>query len=291
MLRDASVDVDALRVAWVAWMGGRPAETTRARAADLRSLGAFAGRSDATAEEIAAALAGRDSRSVRALVAAWTTEQTARGIAGTTIRRRIATVSSWFRELELHDLAAAPVLQRPDVAAYQRGECPAHARVQLVIAELDRAGRVAELAALLVLADVGLRNAELCGAQADALVHGPPPGISVVRKRGVRVTRTLSQRAYRAIVAALDGRTRGPLLATPRGRPWSSSSLATLIRELELGTPHALRRSGATELYARTSDAELVRQWLGHRNLSTTQLYVRGLSDDAGAATRVLAGE
>ena len=272
-------------------MGGRPTTTHRARCADLRALGAFVGAAEWPAEEIAAQLAGEIPTRVRTLVAAWTTAQANSGCEGTTIRRRIATVSSWFRELEIHELAAAPVLRRPEVAAYQRGECPAHARVQLAIAELDRAGRLAELAALLVLADIGLRNAELCGAQADALVHGPPPGISVVRKRGVRVTRTLSQRAYRAIVAALDGRVRGPLLATPKGRSWSSSSLASLIRELELGTPHALRRSSATELYRRTGNAELVRQWLGHLNLSTTQVYVRGLSDEAGEATRVLAGE
>lgn len=282
---------DALRAAWIAWLGGRPSTTVRARLADLRALGAFVGRSDATPEQIARALAGEIPARVRTLVAAWTTAQQSSGLEGTTIRRRIATVSSWFRELAIHCGSSAPILPRPTVEAYQRGECPSHASVQLVIAELDRAGRVDELAALLVLADVGLRCAELCSLDVPALLHGPPPGVDVVRKGNRRVTRTISARCYRAIVASLRGRDRGPLLASPRGRRWSASSLALLVDELRLGTPHALRRSGATELYARTSDAELVRQWLGHANLSTTQVYVRGLSDAAGAAVRVLAGE
>lgn len=282
---------DALRAAWIAWLGGRPSTTVRARLADLRSLGAFAGHADASPEQIARALAGEIPARVRTLVAAWTTAQQSRGIEGTTIRRRIATVSSWFRELAIHVGTAAPILQRPTVEAYQRGECPSFASVQLVIAELDRAGRVDELAALLMLADVGLRAAELCSLDVPALVHVPSVAVDVVRKGGRRVTRTISMRCERAIVAGLRGRDRGPLLASPRGRRWSESSLELLIAELGLGTPHALRRTGATELYARTRDAELVRQWLDHKNLSTTQIYVRGLSDDAGDAVRVLAGE
>lgn len=284
------VELD-VRAAWIAWMGGRPATTVRARCADLRALGAFLGRSDASAEEIAAQLREVIPSRVRALVAAWTTAQASSGLEGTTIRRRIATVSSWLTELARAGLAVVPELSRPAVATYQRGECPSHARVQLVIAELERAGRIFELAAMLVLADCGLRCAELCSLRVSSLVHGPPPGVSLVRKGGRRVTRTLSNRAYRAIVAALEGRTRGPLLATSRGRAFSASSLAELVASCELGTPHALRRSGATELYHRTRDAELVRQWLDHRNLSTTQIYVRELDDSAGDATRVLAGE
>ena len=281
----------ALRVAWIAWMGGRPTTTERARCADLRALGAFLGAADWPAEEIAAQLAEEIPARVRALVAAWTTAQAARGIVGTTIRRRIATVSSWFRELVIHELAAAPLLSRPEVEPYQVGECPAHARVQLVIAELDRAERVHELATLLVVADVGLRNEELCALDVAALMHGPPPRISVLRKRGVRVTRTLSERAYRALLRSLDGRATGPLLSSPRGRRWSADSLRTMVRALTGHPPHRLRNTGASELYRTTGNAKLVQEWLGHKNLSSTQHYVRGLSDDAGEATRVLAGE
>lgn len=281
----------ALHVAWIAWMGGRPSTTVRARCADLRALGAFLGASDWPPEEIAAQLAGEIPSRVRAFVAAWTTAQAARGIVGTTIRRRIATVSSWFHELEVAELASAPLLQRPDVEPYQVGECPAHARVQLVIAELDRAGRVHELATLLVVADVGLRNEELCSLDVPALMHGPPPRISVLRKRGVRVTRTLSERAYRALVRSLDGRAAGPLLCSPRARRWSADSLRNMVRALVGYSPHRLRNTGASELYRTTGNAKLVQEWLGHKNLSSTQHYVRGLSDDAGEATRVLAGE
>lgn len=44
-------------------------------------------------------------------------------------------------------------------------------------------------------------------------------------------------------------------------------------------TPHGLRHTFATHLYASTSDLLLVKRALGHRNISTTEIYTH-LSDD-----------
>lgn len=45
-------------------------------------------------------------------------------------------------------------------------------------------------------------------------------------------------------------------------------------------SPHGLRHTFATHLYARTSDLLLVKRALGHRDISTTEIYTH-LSDDA----------
>lgn len=279
-----------LLAAWVAWLGGRPNDTVSARLADLRALARFA-ELELEPRDLALQLAGEIPVRVVALVAAWSTEQASSGLRGTTIARRISTVSSWFAHLATHQLAAPLVLSRPAVATYQRGACPPRTSVELAIADLARSDRRLELAALLVLADCGLRESEAAALQVDDLLAGPPPAISVVRKGGTRVTRRLSPRAYATIVAALEGRTCGPLLATPRGRAYTAKTLAALTHALELGPPHGLRRSGATELYHRTHDAEIVRDWLGHANLSSTQRYVFGLSDSGSEGTSILAGE
>lgn len=291
--RRAVVDVEA---AWVAWLGGRSPNTARARLADLAALGRFlAEQTPGTASSpdpraLAAWLAGISSGEIRALVGAWHTAQTSSGLAGTTIARRISTVASWFAELGHHGLPFSVRLQRPSVAAYQQRECPTWSRIESVIAELQSSARWRELAALLLLVDVGLRRAEVCSIDAPAVCWSPI-SVRVRRKGGRVVSRTLSMRAAAAIEHVLEGRTRGPVVLSARGRRLSESGLALMIAQLLGSSPHRMRNAGGTELYRRTHDAELVRGWLDHLNLSTTQRYVQLLDDSAGDATRMLAGE
>lgn len=288
------VDVAA---AWIAWMGGRPATTVRARLADLRALARFVadrpGGGDLLAPaELAAQLVEIGPGAARALIGAWRTCLSDQGCSGTTIARRVSTVSSWFAELGEHGLGWAPRLPRPPVAGYAQRRCPPHARVEQLLAELEAGGRLRERVAVLLVADHGLRRAEACALNLpEDLAREPAPMIRVHRKGGRVEWRPLSARASSAIEELLDGRTRGPLLVSARGRRLSASGLRDLFVRLLGHSPHRLRNTGATEIYRRTHDVEQLRGWLGHRNLATSQRYVELLEDSAGAATRLLAGE
>lgn len=289
----SGVDVAA---AWVAWLGGRPATTVRARRADLEALARFVaerpnGGDLLAADELAAQLVEIGPSKCRALIAAWHTYMDVQGLIGTTIARRISTVSSWFRELGEHGLGWSPRLPRPHVASYQQRQCPAHARVMRVAAELEQQGRDRELVALLLVADVGLRRAEACSLWAPQLSR-EPPGYNVRRKGGRMEFRPFSSRLAAAIDRLLDGRTSGPVLTSAIGRPLSATGLRHMIVELLGHSPHRLRNTGGGEIYRRTRDVEQLRRWLGHKNLATSQRYVAELLEDyAGDATRLLAGE
>jgi site-specific recombinase XerD len=293
-LRSSTVDVAA---AWVAWLGGRPQTTVRARLADLSALGRFVAEqtpdrvSMPDARAVAAQLAEISPGRCRALIAAWHTSQVRSGLTGTTIARRVSTVASWLAELGEHGLPWSVRLPRPSVASYQQRSCPSWPKVDALVSELTAAARWRELAALLLLSDVGLRRAEACSLVAGDVDAGPPPSVRVLRKGGRVVSRTLSARAAAAIERALEGRTRGPLLVSARGRGMSESGLAAWLGRVLGSTPHRMRNAGASKLYRDTHDSELVRGWLDHRNLSTTQRYVELLEDSAGDATRLLAGE
>ena len=71
-----------------------------------------------------------------------------------------------------------------------------------------------------------------------------------------------------------------PLFISQRGGPMSTSAirarLTRLVTKLGLGThisPHMLRHSVATQLVSSSGDLRAVQEFLGHKNLSTTQVY------------------
>lgn len=290
---------ELVRRAWVTWHGGRPATTRRAREGDLIDLLRFlvnAGRVDLSiADPLAAArlLAEIGSSEIVTIVAAWHHWMSVQELSGSTIGRRISTISSWCAELQRHGHAVAVRLRRPSIARYEIRGCPAWSTVQSKIDELEASARVRELVVLELLAFVGLRREEACSLRVEdlELVDEQNATASVTRKGGTVRVRKLPARTVRLLRVHLDGRTRGPVLTSARGAPLTSSGLAALSRRLGLGKPHGMRHAAGTELYRRTGDADLVREWMDHAHLSTTQRYIHALEDRRGEATKLLAGE
>lgn len=59
------------------------------------------------------------------------------------------------------------------------------------------------------------------------------------------------------------------------------------IREVERVSPHTLRHTAATDLLRDTGNLELVRQFLGHESVETTQLYTHLVNKDLDQAITV----
>ena len=49
-------------------------------------------------------------------------------------------------------------------------------------------------------------------------------------------------------------------------------------------TPHVLRHTGATETMRRGVNLRVIQEALGHKNVSTTQIYTRVVNDDVRRA-------
>lgn len=277
---------------WGAWMGGRPATTVRARVADLRALAEHLDAADEL-DAVRRIIAAGPSQA-RSICHGWATEQRDRGVADATTARRLATLGSLFRELELAGLPWGLVIRRPPVPRYQARACPSWAAVLEVARGLAREGRVQELAALWFLAACGLRRAEVVSLRWSnvTLGHDTTPSVTVRRKGGRVVTRTISRNAATALRALAElraeaGETADEILLGQRG-PLTADGLAAWVERWGLMSPHALRRAGATELHRRGASPALIRAWLDHASLATTQVYVLELDDDAGRATAYL---
>lgn len=88
----------------------------------------------------------------------------------------------------------------------------------------------------------------------------------------------------------LGGRTSGSLIGWTAG--WVSKQLSRWMDEAGLKSAprdgisaHALRRTAASDLYAQTHDVRLAQRLLGHRNIATTDRYLRpGDMDELRAA-------
>jgi integrase len=274
--------------AFAAWLGGRPSTTVQARAQDLRALADYLEVADGQAAALALVLAGEGT--ARALLHAWTAKmRDVDELAASTIARRLATVASLFRELRFHGLDWKLEVRRPKVPRYSSARrCPAWTEVLDVGRRLEQDGDPQKRAALWLLADVGLRRAELVFLRCSswlADVHA----VRVHRKGGYVEDRTVSKRCERALVelVAMRDDDDAPLFVGQRG-PLTVDGLAEWTHAWGFGGPHSLRAAGATELHRRGASATMIQAWLGHASLSTTQIYVRRLDDDAGKATAYL---
>lgn len=145
------------------------------------------------------------------------------------------------------------------------------------------------LAALRLMLDLGLRSAEICSLalyDVDMMSHQ----VFVRQGKGGQ-DRILwaSQPLITALQSWLEKRPRfhpwpgpedgGPLLCTRSGAPLETRYLREMVKRLGKRAgirgvhPHALRHTFATDLYRKTNDIRLVQRALGHKNLSSTQIY------------------
>jgi integrase len=269
----ADVDLELAQQILFNWLAGRPATTRAARAADLKAFGHFAfGIVDPV--EVAAQLFALGAFQAKTVAAAWDESAALDGLADTTRARRLTTLRGLVLEAGEWGLTWTLRVRGPSWTAYGRATATPQARVQAAIAELEAAERWRDLALVLLLYESGLRVTEAVTAQAQA-VDLEQRQLRAVRKRVGEIWVPITARC----AAVLERLPRFGFIF-PSSRPSRSGHLSRqgahrLIARLGLTYPHALRHAGAIEAEQLTGgDLRRVQGWLGHKHLSTTQVYL-----------------
>lgn len=154
----------------------------------------------------------------------------------------------------------------------------------------------------LLMADAGLRIAEVCGLRLHDVQAGDRLNHSVVVRpetakygsgRTIPLSSRLATNLRNYLVQDPVTFTSGdnPLFSTgwPAAKPMTPRAIQKSLERNCKGAgikhyhPHQLRHHAATELL-KASDIRVVQKFLGHRSISTTQIYTHPTIDDLQAA-------
>jgi integrase/recombinase XerC len=220
---------------------------------------------------------------------AWLHEQ---GYAKTTIARRMAAVRSWCRFLcRQGTLQANPAdgLRTPRQDKKLPHFLGAADLTRLLAAPpADTPLGIRDRAILETLYSAGLRVSELTGLNLEDMDLGD--GLVTVRGKGRRERLALLGAPAKAAVeewlkareelAARRARPQPAVFLNKNGTRLTSRSVGRLVEKYlaQAGldprtSPHTLRHSFATHLLDAGADMRSVQELLGHRSLSTTQIY------------------
>ncbi len=232
------------------------------------------------------------SRLLRAYLV-WLHEQ---GYAKTTIARRLAAARSWCRFLcRQGQLASNPCdgLRGPRQDRKLPHFLPEEGLARLVATPVpDQLLGLRDRAVLETLYSAGLRVSELTGLEVADL--DLDSGVIMVRGKGKRerlgvlgqpaVTALRQWLAARADLLAARGTGKGSVAGAvflnKRGGRLTVRSVGRLLAKYlaqagldPQASPHSLRHSFATHLLDHGADIRSVQELLGHRQLTTTQIY------------------
>ena len=214
-----------------------------------------------------------------------------RGLAPATVKRRLAclrTMFAWLARrssLALNPFSTVEIRVRiPD----RLPRCLSTADMTTLAKAATTAAPTTCLATLLLFA-TGVRVSELASVTLGDIDVGQ--GTIRIIGKGDRERQVFVQNA--ALSARLSaymgnrGSDNRPLLVTHDGRPLNAAGIREAVKRLsrQAGlartvTPHMLRHTTATSLLEAGVDIRFVQRLLGHRSITTTQLYTH-VSDRA----------
>lgn len=208
-------------------------------------------------------------------------------LAPNTIRRRVHALSSWFEYLiRQEEISSNPARGLPLPKRLRRE--PRYPIEQEVRQLLEAAQTPLERVIIWLLATTGLRRAELLGLNLEDLASDHNE-LRIRGKGQVERTVPLPQETQAVLREYLQvqGEVPGPLLLSRVGTRLGKTSLRRIFQRLcrRAGlsyrgyTLHSMRHSYATMLLRSGTDLYTIEQLLGHRDISSTALY---LHCDAG---------
>ncbi len=262
--------------------------TVRSYAADLDQFAAFLGGSDdggVEAEELSKRIVEATPVDLRRYLA----EMRRRDYRRATIARKLATLRSFYKFLARQGhVEANPVktIRTPrQEKRLPKFLEPEEVERLLAAPEGDDLLTLRDRAILEILYSTGMRVSELVGLNLDDV---DPIG-EVVRVRGKGRRERLAPLGsyalealdrYLAARAGAEVRDDKALLVNRHGQRLSARSVRRkLAKYLKMAgldpavSPHTLRHSFATHMLERGADLRAVQELLGHRSLSTTQVY------------------
>ena len=226
--------------------------------------------------------------------------ETTRGNSAETRNVRLAAIRSFFRFLEHREPAAVGQVRRVLAIPFKKADTRlvpylVQEEMQALLDAPDPSTRkgVRDRAMLHLAVCAGLRVSELTGLRMDDVA----PQSASIRVRG-KGRRERALPLWKTTAAALRAwlAIRGPvaspeLFVNARGEPFSRWGVAYILRchtetadrkmfltlhgANEKYSPHVLRHTCAMVVLQATQDIRKVSLWLGHSNLTTTEIYVR----------------
>ncbi len=225
----------------------------------------------------------------------------ARALAPATVKRRLACLRSMFRWLARRSAIAADPFASVEIRTRipdRLPRCLSASDMEKLAAAADDEEGLAGLATLLLLV-TGARVGELASlrlADVDAQA-----GTIRIRGKGDRERQAFvpDGRVCDLLRRHLSDREgsgpQAPLLVNRPGRAASAATIRQGVKTLSCGagvavrvTPHVLRHTAATSLLEAGVDMRFVQRLLGHRSITTTQIYTH-VSDRALRAAVVTA--
>ena len=256
-----------------AWLGGRAAATRTAYVSDLTAFVQWMARSDVHGPE------GVDRLHLRRYLASLGTRKLARA----TIARKAAALRCYFSwQVRQGHLGSDPArsLRAPSGGGRLPRVLSSGEMTSLLDVPSGSPVDRRDLAVLEVLYAAGLRVSELCGLdRGDVDLRGRT--VTVLGKGGKQRRVPIHDAAVAALRAWFeDGRDamEGPKEAafvTRRGARLGPRDVRRILdrRSASPTHPHALRHTYATHLLDGGADLRSVQELLGHKSLTTTQIY------------------
>ncbi|MGH2855329.1 MAG: tyrosine-type recombinase/integrase [Solirubrobacteraceae bacterium] len=214
----------------------------------------------------------------------------------TTRNQRLAALHTFFefvarrdpdRLHECQQIAMIPVKRstQPSMRALTREE------VQALFAELPRGGRLSlrDRALLLFFYNTGARVQEVADLRVEQLALDRPAHVRLFGKGGKWRHCPLWNETASILGRLIEEHRREPqarVFRSAKGAPLTRFGLYKRVRRLTAGlpprnsttrnahiSPHVFRRTAAVHLLEAGVDVNVIRGWLGHSNLATTNRY------------------